>query len=107
MSDPGERDPLGRSALFSPPPAGLRPRSVTRGKGNGKEALYSAPAGARQWGTVVLECSSCDDVSRISWTEFVWRHFPFWLWIPWLRYSRLMSCPACERRTWLDVQFFS
>jgi hypothetical protein len=55
----------------------------------------------------VLECSSCQAHSRVSWVEFVWRHFPFWLLIPWLRYSRLMSCPACERRTWLDVQFFS
>jgi len=100
-----ERDPLGRSALFSPPPAGPSPRSM--GRGNGKESLYSAPAGAQQWGTVVLECSSCQAHSRVSWAEFVWRHFPFWLWIPWLRYSRLMSCPACERRTWLDVQFFS
>ena len=101
-----ERDPLGRSALFSPPPARPGSRSA-HGKGNGKEALYSAPAGARQWGTVVLECSSCGAVSRVSWAEFVWRHFPFWLWIPWLRYSRLLLCPACERRTWLDVQFFS
>ena len=25
----------------------------------------------------------------------------------WLRYSQLMSCPACERRTWLGVSWAS
>jgi hypothetical protein len=65
MSEP---DPLGGSALFSPPAAkGPHPR------GNGKD----------------------------------WRHFPFWLWVPWLRHPWLMSGPACEGRMWLDVQFFS
>jgi hypothetical protein len=41
------------------------------------------------------------------WAEFAWRHLPVWLWVPWLRSSRWMSCPACERRTWLGVAWFS
>jgi hypothetical protein len=30
---------------------------------------------------------------------------PFWLWLPWMRYSNLMVCPACDRRTWLGVSW--
>ena len=95
-------DPLGRRALFSPPAAG--PTSPPRA--DGKESLYSVP-GDRRFGTVVVDCSSCGGRRRLSWVEFVWRHLPFGLWIPWLRYSQLMSCPACQRRTWLQVSFFS
>ena len=96
-----ERDPLGRRALFEPPPTA----KATRPAGNGKESLYSAAPGGRAWGTVVLECSSCRARSRVSLVEFAWRHLPFWLWVPWLRYSQFMSCPACERRTWLGVSW--
>jgi hypothetical protein len=28
-------------------------------------------------------------------------------WFPWLRYSQYMSCPACDRRTWLGVSWFA
>jgi hypothetical protein len=126
-------DPLGRRALFSPPASGR----VSPSQANGKESLYSAsdisgdtpgppgisgdtpgppgtsadtpkpPGGARQWGTVVLDCSSCGTQRRVNWVEFAWRHLPFWLWIPWSRYSQLMACPACQRRTWVGVSFFS
>jgi hypothetical protein len=104
-------DPLGRRALFSPATPG--PASPSRA--NGKESLYSASdisdapesPGARQWGTVVLDCSSCGAQRRVSWLEFTWRQLPFWLWTPWSRYSQLMSCPACQRRTWVGVSFFS
>jgi len=102
-----QSDPLGRRALFAPP----TPGSVPPPGADGKESLYSAsaepPGGTRQWGTVVLDCSSCGEKRRVTWMEFAWRHLPFWVWIPWLRYSRWMSCPACHQRTWLGVQFFS
>jgi hypothetical protein len=101
-------DPLGRRALFStvePPPVG---RGVPRAAGTmRKEALCSASEGERRLGTLVVECSSCGARSRLSWAEFAWRHLPVWLWFPWLRYSRYMSCPACERRTWLSVAWLS
>lgn len=96
-------DPLGRRALFSPPPS-ARPAPRPSAK-NGKEALYSASADSRSWGTVVVDCSSCRARSRIGIVEFTARHLPFWLWLPWLRYSQLMTCPACERRTWLGVSW--
>jgi hypothetical protein len=104
-------DPLGRRALFSPPAAPVSPSQA-----EGKESLYSAsdvsgdtpgPPGDRRFGTVVVDCSSCGARRRLSWVEFAWRHLPFGLWIPWLHHSQLMSCPACQRRTWLQVSFFS
>jgi hypothetical protein len=55
----------------------------------------------------MVECSGCGGRSRIGLVEFAWRHLPFWLWIPWARYSNLMTCPACHRRTWLGVAFFA
>ena len=98
-------DPMGKRALFS---AVESPRAAN-GAPTGtmsKEALFTASEGGRRLATVVVECSSCGARTRLSWTEFAWRHLPMWLWIPWLRYSRFMSCPACDRRTWLGVAWF-
>ena len=99
-------DPLGKRALFS---VADPPRAAAGGAGAtmAKEALFSASAGERRLGTLVVECSSCGARSRLTWAEFAWRHLPVWLWLPWMRYSRYMSCPACERRTWLGVAWFS
>jgi hypothetical protein len=99
------RDPLGKHALFSvAAPSSPVPDSVATMR---KESLFSASDGARRAGTVVVECSNCGARSRLGWAEFVWRHVPIGLWIPWLRYSQYMVCPACERRTWLGVAWFS
>lgn len=109
-------DPLGKRALFSvtetPRAANSRPGtasmlgSFTCPPEMRKEALFSASQGGRRLGTLVVECSTCGARSRLSWAEFAWRHLPVWLWFPWLRYSQYMSCPACERRTWLGVAWF-
>ena len=98
-------DPMGKRALFSV----VEPPRVASAAtaGLGKEALFSASAGGRRLGTVVVECSSCGARSRLGWGEFAWRHLPVGLWFPWLRYSQFMSCPACERRTWLAVGWFA
>lgn len=98
-------DPLGKRALFSvaeTPAPRPSPTAVIS-----KESLFSASEGARRFGTVVVECSACGARSRLGWAEFARRHLPFWLWIPWLRYSQYMSCPACERRTWLGVAWLA
>ena len=102
-------DPLGKRALFSttgatPTAPNGRPSATAT---ISKEALFSASEDERRVGTVVVECSNCGARSRLSWSEFAWRHLPVWLWLPWLRYSQYMSCPACERRTWLGVAWFS
>ncbi len=93
-------DPLGRRALFSPPPDA----TAAPPKADGKEALYSS-SGSPSLTSVMVECSACGGRRRLNLVEFAWRHLPFWLWLPWMRYSNLMLCPACDRRTWLGVSW--
>jgi len=102
-------DPLGKRALFSATtaaPAISNGRPATTATIS-KESLFSASEGERRFGTVVVDCSACGARTRLNWTEFVWRHLPVGAWLPWLRYSQYMSCPACERRTWLGVAWFA
>lgn len=103
MSDP-KGDPLGRRALFSPPPTATTGNARAHA---GKQSLYSASAEERRCGTVVVDCSSCGARTRLGLVEFAWRHLPVWLWIPWARHSNWMSCPVCERRAWLGVSWLS
>lgn len=108
----GERDPLGKSALFS----GLGARPVTRLRPArpprpGKAALYSVPPPPADWQLtmpglrVEVVCSSCHERSVVDLVELALLHVPFFLWVPWLRYSRFIACPACERRTWVGVNW--
>jgi hypothetical protein len=76
-----------------------------------KHAFYSQEenvrqkAGSRQIpvGPVVVDCSSCGVRSEVSVTQFLTLHLPFWLWRPGRGYARLMTCPACRKRTWLSA----
>jgi hypothetical protein len=101
-------DPLGKRALFSTTAASPAvPNGLPAVGTITKESLFSASEGARRFGTVVVECSSCGARTRVGWGEFAWRHLPLGAWLPWLRYSQYMSCPACDRRTWLGVAWFA
>ena len=101
-----ERDPMGKKALFSPPPMApaddLLPNEVE--PASGKRALYSA--GPRRRGTVVVECSRCLNHSRMTTVELGVRIAFLSLWVPGKRFSRWMQCPECERRTWCRVHWF-
>jgi len=103
------RDPLGKQALFSPPPGAdpddrnddlLPGGEVT----DGKNALFSA--GPHRRGTVVVECSECLNHTRMSIIEAGVRIAFVSLWIPGKRYSRWMQCPECQRRTWCKIRWF-
>jgi len=37
--------------------------------------------------------------------QFMALHLPFWLWRPGRGYARLMTCPACRRRSWLSASW--
>ena len=71
---------------------------------DGKRALFSTAQ--RKPGTLVLDCSRCHGRTRIGYAEFARRNFPVWAWIPWRHHSRLMTCPACDHRTWLAARWF-
>ncbi|HZR12819.1 MAG TPA: hypothetical protein VFC33_06165 [Acidimicrobiia bacterium] len=99
------RDARGKRALFSASadaPGTTRPTRPV-GDDAGKDALYSSAT--RRPGTLVVECSSCGGRSRVSYVEFTMRQLPVTLWFPWRRHSRLMTCPACGRRTWLAAHW--
>jgi hypothetical protein len=100
-----EGDPMGKSALFSPPP--MPPQESTRPgdePATGKHALYSA--GPRRRGTVVVECSRCLNHSRMSTVEAGVRIAFVSLWVPGKKFSRWLQCPECERRTWCRIHWF-
>lgn len=106
-----ELDPLGRKALFSPPPAAepddlISNDPLVGGEAPaGKHALYSA--GPRRSGTVVLECSRCLNHSRMSVVEAGVRIVFISAWIPGKRFNRWIQCPECERRTWCRIHWSS
>lgn len=101
-------DPRGKRALFSEsatsaPAAEDAARRAFGPDASGKAALFSTAI--RRPGTLVVECSSCHGRSRVGYLDFARRHLPLWLWAPWRHHSRLMTCPACGRRTWLAASW--
>ena len=91
-------DPLGKSALFSPPTQDRHGISDEEGV----RALYS-PESEWQLGTVSIECSQCLTRSRVSLFDLAARLIRFSIWVPGKSHSRWFSCPACERRTWSRI----
>lgn len=107
----GSTDPLGKRALFSPPPQEPPERRRTRGRGpagdrttQGVKALYSTGTD-RRCGTVLVECSECRVASRVTLLDLGLRLARLSLWIPGRRYSRWLDCPACAQRAWVRVRW--
>jgi hypothetical protein len=112
------RDPLGKAALFSGSGAPNDADSVVvhdlapgadaalLHEGRGASHLFSHTEAKP--GTVVLECSTCAQSTRVSYAEFAALHFPVWAWVPSPRRSHRhwLRCPACGRFTWLRAAWF-
>jgi hypothetical protein len=97
-------DPLGKRALFWAPADRTEPGLPDPdAPAPGRRALFSTPA--PQPGALTLDCASCHARSHVNYLEFARLHLPFWLWIPGRRFSRLLTCPACERRAWVRVSW--
>jgi hypothetical protein len=106
-------DPLGRRSLFWA--GSTEEERLVRGiesRPLGKHAFYSQEENVRQKagsfrqipvGPVVVVCASCAVRSEVSVPQFLALHLPFWLWRPGRGYARLMTCPACRKRTWLSA----
>ncbi|MBV8952480.1 MAG: hypothetical protein JOZ99_16525 [Actinobacteria bacterium] len=98
------RDPQGKRALFTVTEEGSAARAAPpSGGAEGKTALFSTAT--RRLGTLVVECSSCNGRSRVSYLDFTTRQLPYTAWTPWRRHSRLMKCPACDKRTWMAAHW--
>ena len=94
-------DPEGRRSLFETP---AEPDAGTVGAGHappGREVFFST--GPHQTGTVVIECSSCGERSRVLAVEAVLRVLSLSLWFPGRRHSRWIRCPSCHQRAWCRI----
>ncbi len=125
--DRSARDPEGKRALFS---ASAEPPDPTeRGAGatatTGAESRAAAPStpstptgatasadstgatGGSRSGTVVVECASCGERTRLDYFDFALLNLPisFFLPIPGRRFKHRMTCPACSRWTWLEARW--
>ena len=71
---------------------------------DGKRALFSAAEQKPSFGSVTVVCSDCGQHSVVSARQALRLavpsvHLPFLRSTPW----SWMRCPACGRRTWVDV----
>jgi hypothetical protein len=103
---PGSPDPLGKRALFWAPAErtedGARPEEPEEVRG--RHALFSIPEERTQKGVhVVLDCSYCGKRTAVDLFRYVLLHVPVFLWRPGRGYTRLMTCPACRKRTWISA----
>ena len=96
--------PLGKHAFYSHALLDSRRGGVRSGTSNAPGAAASSDRSAHL-GPVVVDCSSCGARSEIGLAEFFALHFPVWLWRPGPGYARLMTCPACRRRSWLSASW--
>jgi hypothetical protein len=82
----GERDPLGRMALFS--------------------STEAEPPGAR--GGLVMECSSCLAETPVTPLTAARATLPLSVHLPFVRrYPSFVRCPSCGRRTWVRISLRS
>jgi len=120
---PGQAKDRGKHSLFSaadslavvPDPPGETPRNANRtgqlrvsgsrrpSEVSSRPAWFAPHRAGRFIGPVSLDCSSCRARSEVDVFEYLLLHLPVWLWRPGKGYTRLMTCPACRRRTWISA----
>ncbi len=91
-----DADPLGKRALFSPPPA------PTTRVDPFAPAEASGHAPDRAGGLATIRCEACHRTTAVGARDLVVALVPS-VWIPWRRPSRFLRCPACGRLTWAEV----
>jgi hypothetical protein len=116
------RDPSGKAALFSaataPETAAPAPSAPPAPKPSATPAHHATephvappqpPVSGRRAGTLVVDCSTCGERSRVSYVDFLLLNLPVgvWLPLPGLEYNRRMSCPACGQWTWVQAHWFA
>jgi len=105
-SERAARNPAGKRAIFSasseeplsPDPPGTPVEALPE-----RSESHDAPRA----GTVVVECSSCKERTRVTYFDFALLNLPFALFvpIPGRRFKHRMSCPACGSWTWVEAHW--
>jgi hypothetical protein len=94
-------DPIVKEALFTAPVAAA-PDQLAPGRASvGRDALFSV--GRRRAGTVLVDCESCSERSRVGLLDVGVRLVTVSAWLPARRFAHWMRCPACDRRTWCRI----
>jgi hypothetical protein len=96
-------DPTGKEALFTAPVAAARDQVATGRSAVGRDALFSAAR--RRPGTVLVDCESCGERSRVSLVDLGIRLLTVSAWLPARPYAHWMRCPGCEHRTWCRIDW--
>lgn len=114
LSERSRRDPSGKRAIFSTPseelaedPPSARdpaPRSDLP-----EQPDQQVPHDAARPGTLVVECSTCEERTRVTYFDFALLNLPlgFFVPVPGRRYKHHMTCPACHRWTWLEAHWLA
>ena len=71
----------------------------------GKAALFSD---VRRPGTLLVECGTCGESTRMSYLDFAIANLPFSVWLPplpQLTFNRRMTCPSCGEWTWVRAHW--
>lgn len=90
-----KNDPTGKRALFTA-------RGGEDLTGDGKEALFSGRD--RPPGRVAIECGRCGATTHLSPTEALRKVTALGVWVPGKNFSRRITCPACELRSWVRIR---
>ncbi len=99
--------PRARSTSATRTGSTRRPRGDAPARPLDTVVTRSRQAASGLIGPISLECSGCNAKTDVDLFEYVLLHFPFWLWRPGRGYARLMTCPACRKRTWISASLGS
>lgn len=94
-------DPTGKEALFTAPVAAAADQLAPGRPAVGRDALFSV--GPRRPGTVLVDCESCCERSRVGLLDVGVRLLTVSAWLPARPFGHWMRCPACGRRTWCRI----
>jgi hypothetical protein len=108
-SERARRDPSGKRAIFSASSEDSAPGSppgvaATPEIDRPERPVSNDPA---RPGTLVVECSSCGERTRVTYFDFALLNLPlgFYVPIPGRRFKHRMTCPACSRWTWVGARW--
>lgn len=105
-SERAGRDPSGKSAIFSPTSEKSSSAAPPDTEVESRVARSESHDPPRA-GTLVVECSSCEERTRVTFFDFALLNLPlgFFVPVPGRRFKHRMTCPACSSWTWVEAHW--
>lgn len=76
-----------------------------QGHGSPGRGTRRAGTAGRTLGQVRIDCSTCGAWRVVGLRQFVSLHLPLFVVLPGRGFTRLLTCPACGRRSWVSVSW--